>query len=79
MGEFQGYSVGKGSGAFWFGIDLIVATLVIDTRFSSWNRVLQLKENQNRTQRNFNSNYYQNCGKDAAPSCLKLPHITYNA
>jgi hypothetical protein len=35
MAKTQGYNVGKKGGAFWFGTDPVVATLVVNTRFSS--------------------------------------------
>ncbi len=78
MAKIQGYSVGKEGGAFWFGIDPVVATSVFDTRFSSWSCALQPGEHQGRSQRNFGSQYYQNHGKDVAAFRLRDPHATYN-
>jgi hypothetical protein len=31
--KLRGYNVGKKGGAFLFGINLVVATLVVDSRF----------------------------------------------
>jgi hypothetical protein len=45
MVEIQGYNVGKEGGAFWFEIDLVATTLVLDIGFSSWSCALQPKEN----------------------------------
>jgi hypothetical protein len=64
--------------AFWFGTNPIVATSVVDKGFSLWSCALQPGENQGRNQRNFGSHYYQNRGKDVAPSRLRDPHATYN-
>jgi hypothetical protein len=46
MAKIQRYSVGKEDGAFWFEIDPVVATSVVDMGFPSWSCALQPGEDQ---------------------------------